>query len=663
MDYPILQDIIILLASSVVVVLLFQVLRLPSILGFLVTGMIIGPYALGWVSNTHEVEVLAEIGVILLLFVIGMELSLKQLVAIRKTVFVGGFLQVLFVTGATAIIFYLFGYSWNSAVFLGFLLSLSSTAIVLRLLQDRNEISAPHGRISLGILIFQDIIVVPMMLITPFLAGGPGEFDFSSLLILLVKSILVIGITLIAAKILVPRLLHLVAKTKSRELFILTTITLCLGVAALTAEVGLSLALGAFLAGLIISESRYSHQATGTILPFRELFTSIFFISIGMLLDLDFFINHFWVILLVALLIFIFKGMIVSIAAKVLRYPLRTVILTGFALFQVGEFAFILSKVGIDYNVLSPELNQYFLSVSILTMAFTPIVFVYADRWTKLILKAPASMHRFRGYGEGEGEEKVKAAESKWEDHLIIVGYGLNGMNVAKAARFAKIPYIILEVDADKVKKEQARGEDIIFGDPVNEHVLADVGIRKAKVVVLAISDVQATKTIITNIRAYSKTALVLVRTRSVKEIDEMIELGADEVIPEEFETSIEMFSRVLHNYLIPLDQLENLVNSVRADNYEMLRPRQKLRKGISPANVPHLNIDCVRVLADSGKVVGKSLKESQLRLEYGVNVLAIIRGEEVISNVDADERILQNDLVYISGHQEQISKFYQDVT
>lgn len=661
MEYPLLIDIIVLLASSVAVVLLFQMIRMPAILGFLVTGIIIGPYALGWVANTHEVEVLSEIGVILLLFVIGLELSLKQLSAMSKTVFIGGSLQVGLVVACTAGLLMLFGYEWNSALFIGFLLSLSSTAIVLRLLQKRNEINAPHGRISLGFLILQDIIVVPMMLLTPFLAGTKISIESGEILELLLKTILVVTITWVAARYLIPRLLHIVAKTNSKELFILTTITLCLGIAALTAEVGLSLALGAFLAGLIISESHYSHQATGIILPFRELFTSIFFISIGMLLDLSFFIAHIWGIMLIALLIFIFKGMIVSIAATILKYPIRTVILTGFALFQVGEFAFILSKVGIEYNLLSPELNQYFLSVSILTMALTPIVFIYADQWTKTLSKIPIK-NRLKIMPDAK-ETEIASGDERFRDHLIIIGYGLNGKNVAKAARFANIPYIIIEVDANKVKRERAKGEDILFGDPVNEHVLSEVGITKAKVVVIAISDPQATKTIITNIRGHSQTVYVLARTRSVREIDDLIQLGADEVIPEEFETSIEIFSRVLHKYLVPLDELENLVNSIRADNYEMLRPQYKLKKGVSPVTVPHLNIDCIRILADSGKIVGKPLEKSQIRIKYGVNVLAITRGNETITQIQPDEKIMQNDLVYVSGLQKQISEFYKAVT
>jgi CPA2 family monovalent cation:H+ antiporter-2 len=306
MHLPLLQDILILLGFSVIVVFILQRFHLPSILGFIITGIIIGPYGLSLINAVDEVEIISEIGVILLLFVIGMELSLKQLASMRKTVFIGGLLQVGLSVIVATLIYKFLGFAWNEAVFVGFLFSLSSTAIVLKILQDRNEISAPHGRNALGILIFQDIIVVPMLLVTPIMAGQSDDIGMA-VLTLLIKSGLVIVITYISARYLVPRLMHLIARTQNKELFLLTTIAICIAITFLTSEAGLSLALGAFLAGLIISESEYSHQATGTILPFRELFTSIFFISIGMLLDLQFFMENALVVLPLVIAVFILK--------------------------------------------------------------------------------------------------------------------------------------------------------------------------------------------------------------------------------------------------------------------------------------------------------------------------------------------------------------------
>ncbi len=657
MHFPLLQDIVILLLFSIGVVYLLQRLHLPSILGFLITGVIIGPYGLSLIEAVDQVELLSEIGVILLLFVIGMELSLKQLKSMRKTVFFGGLLQVGITVGVTALAAFLLGFSWNEAVFIGFLFSLSSTAIVLKILQDRNEITALHGRNALGILIFQDIIVVPMMLVTPLLAGQTANLG-QEILELLVKTLLIIILTYLGARYLVPKLLYIIARTKSKELFLLTTIAICFAVAFATSEAGLSLALGAFLAGLIISESEYSHQATSTILPFRELFISFFFISIGMLLDLNFFFSNAAVILFLVVLVFLVKGGIAALATAFLKQPPRTVLLTGFALFQVGEFAFILSKVGINAGLLSQEMNQYFLSVSIITMLLTPLVIIFSERISLLMLntinlkKAPI-----------DPEALTPEETEELENHLVIIGFGINGRNLAKAAKYKSIPYVILELNARLVKLEKSKGEPILFGDAQNEHILEAVHVEKARVVVIAISDLQATKAIISNIRHISQSVHLVVRTRYVKEIGNLIALGADEVIPEEFETSIEIFSRVLSNYLIPMDELESFVDRIRADNYEMLQRRSSLPKTLPYTPIPDFKITCVRVLADSGDVVGKTIGEAHIRREYGVNILAISRKDKMIERITPEEKLTHNDLVFISGDQEHIDRFYQAVT
>ncbi|NJW53227.1 monovalent cation:proton antiporter-2 (CPA2) family protein [Salinimicrobium oceani] len=655
MHFPLLQDIVVLLGFSVVVVLVLQRFRLPSILGFLITGIIIGPFGFGLIENNEQVEILSEIGVILLMFVIGMELSIKQLALMKRTVIYGGFLQVGLSVLVTGLVFYFLGFSWNEAVFTGFLFSLSSTAIVLKILQDRNEITTPHGRTALGILIFQDLIVVPMMLVTPIMAGSSSNI-LNEILFLLLKSALIIAFTYISAKYLVPRAMYLIAKTKSKELFLLATITLCFTVAFVTASAGLSLAFGAFLAGLIISESDYSHQATSTILPFRELFISFFFISIGMLLDLQFFIENAGIILLMVLVVFIIKGGVVSFAVAALKYPFRTILLTGMALFQVGEFAFILSRIGIENGLLSPQMNQYFLSVSVFTMFLTPFVILFSGKISNYLLRPIWSKSATRTKTEKKSDE-----EYGLENHLLIIGYGINGTNLAKAAKYAEIPYMILELNAQIVKQEKAKGEPIIFGDAVQEHMLDAVNVKKARVVVVAISDPQATKAIVSNIRHLSPSVYIVVRTRYVKEIETLLALGADEVIPEEFETSIEIFSRVLTNYLVPINELESLVDSVRADNYQVFQSRKSLQT-FNSSTIPDFKISCIRLLADSGPVVGKSIEEVDVRRNYGVNILAVSRKGDMITNVSPNERLLQNDHIFISGDQEHIDSFYKAV-
>jgi len=659
MELPLLKDILIILGFSIIVVFILQRFRLPSILGFLITGILIGPHSLSLIGTGHEVEMISEIGVILLLFVIGLELSLKQLASIRKTIFIGGMLQVGLAIAIAAVISKFVGFDWDKAVFAGFLFSLSSTAIVLKLLQDRNEISAPHGRNALAILIFQDLIVIPMILVAPIMAGETANVG-QALLNLFLKSALIILITFVSARYIVPRLLYYVAKTKSKELFLLTTLTLCFAVAWLTSQAGLSLALGAFLAGLIISESEYSHQATSIILPFKELFTSFFFISIGMLLDLHFFAENAGIVLLLVLAVFIIKGTIATFVTAILGYPPRVSLLTGLALFQIGEFAFILSKVGVENGLLTSEMNQYFLSVSIVTMFITPFVLLFSESLSMVLI--PPAIQRKWGYYLTKDRKKISKPEKPLENHLIIVGYGINGKNVAHAAKYIDIPYAILEMNAETVREEKNRGEHILFGDASEIHMLHSVNLNKARVVVIAISDPAATKYIVSNIREITQSVYVIVRTRYISEIDELLTLGADEVIPEEFETSVAIFSRVLQNFLVPVDEIEELVRTVRSNNYKLFQLQNQVPRTFKQVKVPEFKVTCVKLETDSGNIVGKTIEKANVRQKYGVNILAVYRNDEMIYPILPNEKLHQNDLVYISGEPECIDAFYKAV-
>jgi len=657
MHIPLLQDILILLGFSVIIVFVLQRLKLPSIIGFLLTGVIIGPYGLSLINAVEQVETLSEVGVILLLFVIGMELSIKQLISIKKTVFIGGFLQVGITVLITGFVYYFLGNSWNESVFVGFLFSLSSTAIVLKTLQDRQEISTTHGRNALAILIFQDIIVVPMMLVTPLIAGDSSNIGIS-ILVLLLKSVVVIMITFLSARYVVPKLMHAIAKTNSKELFILVTITLCIAVAFLTSEAGLSLALGAFIAGLIISESDYSHQATSIILPFRELFTSFFFVSVGMLLDLNFFFSHISIVIFLVLLVFILKSSIAAVAVAILKYPTRIVLLTGLSLFQVGEFAFILSKVGIKYNLLSVQTNQYFLSVSILSMILTPFVIIFSEKIANRFIGVSKKMGLDGAISlEKNNEVIIKHA---LENHLVIIGYGINGSNLAKAAASNNIPFIVIEMNAEIVKREKAKGLPIIFGDASQYHILETVFLSNARAVVVAISDNIATKAIIKNVRSVSDSLYLVVRTRYVKETSELIALGADDVIPEEFETSIQIFTNILHNFLVPEDEIDHLIDKVRADNYKLFKGELKRPKTYRPSNITDFNITCLRMNSVSNKFLGKPLKELNLRAHLGINILSIKRKNEILESISPDETLKIGDVIYIQGNQSNIEHFHK---
>jgi len=566
MNIPLLNDIIVIFGLSIVVLYVCHRLRIPAVVGYLLTGIVAGPFGLGLISGVHEVEIIAEIGIVLLLFTIGIEFSLDKLLQIKKSVLLGGSLQVILTFAVTTIIAIQLRQPAGTSVFFGFLVALSSTAIVLKLLQDRAEVDSPHGSTTLGILIFQDIVIVPMILVTPMLAGSI-HISVETLFLHLAKGIGVILLILILAKWIVPQILYQITKMRNRELFVMSVAVLCFGIAWMTSKIGLSLALGAFIAGLIISESEYSHHALGNILPFRDVFTTFFFVSIGMMLDLRLIVQHPGLVVAITIAVFAIKSIIAGTVTIILGLPLRTGILVGVALGQIGEFSFILSRVGIGYGLLSDNFYQIFLAVAILSMAATPFLIAYAPKLADLILRLPFPQNMKTGFRPLSQLQRVDK-----RDHLVIIGYGVNGRNVARAARISAIPYVIIEMNPDTVKSEQANDEPIYYGDATHETVLRQANLGKARIAVIAINDPAAVRRITESIHSINPGLYLIVRTRYVGEVPDLYKLGADEVIPEEFETSIEIFTRVLTKYLVPGDEVERLIATVRADGYEMFR-------------------------------------------------------------------------------------------
>ncbi len=652
MPVPILTDLVIIFGLSLVVLFICHQFRVPVTVGFILTGILAGPHLLGLVTAIHEVEMLAEIGVILLLFTIGVEFSFANLLQIRQSVLVAGPIQVAATCLAGLFFALQFGKTIGEAVFIGFLVSLSSTAIVLKLLQERAEVDAPHGRISLGILIFQDIIIVPMMLLVPLLSGASENIG-ASFLILLAKGVLIIALVIASAKWVVPHVLYQIARTGNRELFLLSIVLICTAVAWLTAQAGLSLALGAFLAGLIVSETEYSHQALGNILPFRDVFASFFFISIGMLLDVAFLLKHPVIILLLTLGVLLFKAILAGSAALFLKFPLRTAVLVGLALCQVGEFSFILSKVGVSQGLFSGDSYQLFLDVTIITMVATPLMMALAPRAADFILRWPLPQRLKLG---AHLAEKIDSAVPM--DHLIIVGFGVNGRNLARAAKAGAIPYVIIEMNPETVRRERKNDEPIFYGDATQEEILIHANIKQARIIVVVINDPAAVRRITTLAHRLNPKVHIIVRTSYLSELQPLSELGADDVVPEEFETSVEIFTLVLKKYLVPWEEIERLTSEVRANCYMLFRGLFKGLEGFAPLqdHLHDVEISTFR-LAVGAPVVGKSLTQMELRKRHGVTVLAIRRHDQMLHNPDPNMVLLANDLLITMGSPENMVK------
>ena len=652
-EMHILRDLAMIFAVSAAGLYLGYRLKLPPIVGFLVAGFIIGPYGFRLVTSLDEVEILAEIGVVLLLFTIGIEFSIKDLLQSKRAVLLGGSLQVGLTLVIAALLSLALNLPLNQAVFFGFLVALSSTAIVLRALQDRGELDSAHGRITLSVLIFQDIIIAPMIIFTPLLAGGSGEVT-GSIVALVAKAVLVVAVVFVLARWVMPWLLDKVARTRSRELFLFSIVLICIAVAWFTNELGLSLGLGAFLAGLIVSESEYSLHALEGVLPFKMVFTGFFFVSIGMLMDTSVIASEPMMVVGLALGILLLKSLIAGGVALLIGASMRTAIIVGLALGQVGEFSFILSKFGLSNALLSPEAYKLFLSFTVITMAATPFIINLAPRLADRMSNWPL----LRIFKEGSYRRLAERTGrfGQLDDHLIIIGFGLNGRNVARAARAAGISYVAVEMNPDTVRSMRDEGLPIMYGDGTSREMLHQLGVDRARIAVVAISDPVASRRIVDLMKRENPNVYVIVRTRFVSDVKALLDLGADEVIPEEFETSVEIFTRVLAKYLVPREDIESFTSKIRADGYAMFRSIGGGRLSAGDLRLSGIEISSMRV-SESCTVAGKTLAEARMRQQFGVNVLAVMRGEQLIVSPDSSERIEAGDILYIAGKTEQCAR------
>ena len=649
MALAVLKNIVIIFALSTFVNYLFTKIKVPTILGYLLTGIIVGPSLLGIISSPDEIELMAEIGVVMLLFTIGIEFSLNHLLKIRKIVFLGGFLQLLFTVVVTLFIARGYDIDWTGALFIGFLTALSSTAVVLKILQERSELTSNYGRTVLGILIFQDLLLVPLLLITPIL-GGQASLGGQQLLILLLKVLFIIGFIYAGNRWLMPRFLRAVAMTKNQELFLMSILLICLSVALLTSELGMSLAFGAFLAGLMISESEYSHNAFGHLIPFKDTFASFFFVSIGILLNLNFVFDHPWLVFLTALLLICSKALLAGSTAFLLGHTFRGVVMVGIALSQVGEFSFILAKLGLDYKILTTFHYQLFIAVAVISMSFTPLLMQISKPMANLLLKLPLPKKLVDGIFP---LPQIDIPEFK--NHMVFIGKDSRALNLSVMAKNLDLPYISIVFDPASVRKRQLKGERVVYGDAVNDPILQKAHTDKADIVVISIGNLITSMAVIEKVRSMNPHAYIIIRTKKVEDIEELYNIGANQVIPEEFETSLELFDRVLSKLLIPRREINSVIARIRDDNYGIFLEKETKTDLSVLKDYANIEITAVKV-DDHSPVIGKSLLEMQFRRTFGVTLVALLRKRVLIDNPDPETIFQKNDIVYMMGRSEQIA-------
>jgi len=648
MELDILRDIVIIFALSTVVNLLFTKLKLPTILGYLLTGIIAGPHLLKLIHDQHNIELMAEIGIVLLLFSIGLEFSLKHLFKIRRVVFLGGFMQVIFTAVVFMFISFIYEISWTSGIFIGFMAALSSSALVLKILQDRSELTSNYGRTVLGILIFQDLMLVPLLLFSDFLGKGATLDVGHELIVLLIKAIGIIAFVYVGNKWLFPRILHIIALAKNQELFMMSIFLICLAIALLTSSLGMSLAFGAFLAGLMVSESEYSHNAFGSLIPFKDLFSSFFFVSVGMLLDLQFVVEYFPLIAITVILIIIIKSIIAGSTGFMLGHTFKGTIMVGLALSQVGEFSFILAKIGVNKAIITPFYYQLFLAVAIITMAVSPFIMQASKKLADLLSRLPLPQIMVKGLFPLEEIEIPKM-----KNHLVIIGKDSSSIKLSVMAKYIKLPYISIIFDPVLARERQNKGETVVYGDAVNDPILYKAYVDSADVVVISVGSLIASMTIIEKVRAINKHTYIIVRAKDINDIEHLFKLGADQIFPENFEIAIDLFGRILNKRLMPQKEVNQLIAQIRNENYGIFSERDDKAQLSLLDQMPNIEISAIDIDKDS-LVVGKSVSEIQLRKAIGVTLVAIKRGETIIEHPGPKTVLHAGDIAYVLGNYEQ---------
>jgi CPA2 family monovalent cation:H+ antiporter-2 len=632
-------DVVTLLAVAAGGLIAGRALGVPAIVTYLLAGVVAGPAVLGLVQRSPGLEQVAELGVALLLFGVGIEFSLAHLRRNLPRMLATGGVQIVATVAVAAAAFGVLGAAWPVAVFLGFLVTLSSTAIVFKLYDESGEIDAPHGRTAAGILLLQDLALVPMMLLVPVLTG-PSDHILASAGLALVRALIALGMLLLVARLVLPRALDLVAHTRVPELFPIAAVVAAFGTALLAFRAGLSLPIGAFLAGLALSGSPYAHQAFAELLPLRDVFVALFFTLIGMLLDPREVLGA-PALLLAMLAAVAVKGLLTGGIVHAVTRSREVAIPTALALSQIGEFSFVLAKQGVESGLITRAHEQSFLGAAILTMAATP--------WLVGVGRRLATV------GAGDPSRIPTPAAS---DHVLVIGYGQTGQAVARVLRETGVPFEAVDLLADHIAAGAADGIRVHFGDASRRAVLETIGAPRARAAVVAVAAPGATRRIVTQLRQLNPGLRILVRVRRVEEIHELERLGANEVIPSEFEVSIELFVRLLRHLGVPRHVVRIQESVIRTEHYRALRGlgtteemeaavRQLVAGGV---------LETARVMEGS-HAAGLTLAELALRNRTRTVVLSVVRDGEPLPTPGSETRLLAGDLVVVFGPHEGIDQ------
>jgi CPA2 family monovalent cation:H+ antiporter-2 len=618
-------------------------LRQPPLIGYLLAGVLLGPHGLGFVQDVDTVEALAQVGVVLLLFTVGLELPLSSLRRLGSAVWIAGPIQFCGVTALAAALPILRGYSWNQSLFFGFLVVTCSTVIILQLLVEHREVDSPHGRFLVGINVFGDLMVVPMMLLIGPLAARHGVPVLETVLAV-GKAAAAVVLVFLAARFVVPRALHAVAATRRKELFLLAVLLLVLGTALATARVGLSLAIGAFLAGLVVSDSDFGHQAMADIAPFRDAFNALFFVSVGMLFDARILVVRPATVAAALALVLVGKAVVAAIAVLVLGYGPRVAAIVGISLAQIGEFAFLILAQGRAASLVSDEVYQVVLAATIISMTATPFLFVLGHAVGNRVAGLPIGRPR-------DLLEAASAAPLPGEGHVLVFGFGHMGETLSRVLARAKVPFRVLDLNPERVRTGRAKGVPIEYGDTTSASVLKHSGIERARAAIVLLSDPRATRHTLSLCRNLAPNIFLLARTRYLAEIPDLSALGADEVVAEEFETSLEISGRTLRRLGFPLPWVESETDEIRRtreDGFRKFRApdvaAERLEQALGGARIEFVSV------GPDWRAIGRTLRDLELRASGGAILLAAVRNGKALVTPGAEFVLEAHDQLLLLG-------------
>ena len=642
-------DIIILVLTAFVCGLIMQRLHQPLILGYIAAGVILGPHTGGMtITEIHDIELLAEIGVALLLFGLGLEFSLKDLKPVKYIALVGTPLQMLLTIGFGYAIGLGFGWEWKTALWFGSLISLSSTMVILKTLMNQGWIGTLSSKVMIGMLIVQDLAVVPLMIILPQLNDPAAGLEILGFAVIK-AAVFLIAMFFLGTRLL-PYLLKSIARLGSRELFILAITAIGLGVGYATYLVGLSFAFGAFVAGMVLSESDYGHQALSDIIPLRDLFGLLFFSSVGMLLDPRFLLSHFTMILLLVVFVSIGKGCIFAALARLFRYRNVIPLAVGLGLFQVGEFSFVLARIGVASGSISSEFYNMFLTMAVVTMVLTPFVSSQTSRLYGLKKR----------WFKHESLELLNFPDDTLRNHVVIAGCGQIGFQIAEVLQRLAIPFVMVELDQMRIERAKTAGYPIVYGDGSQEIVQEALLIERASLLVVTIPNIVTARSIISHAKKVNSGIRVVARISDPEFFNVFRELDVVDLIYPEFEAGLEMIRQVLLHLRIPVPEIQSHTENLRHQLLSNASTSGEDYRTLSQMRAAEQQFDLQWVkLKPDNPLIDVTIAEAEIRKMTGISVVGIIRGSRLETNPEPSFRFLDNDLVAIIGSAEARQKFH----